>query len=259
MDDYYCDKRGLAAYFEAMWLDKVRALGVDEPLSSASKTVPDSYIISPFYPAASQFIIACCQRAALTPHTYLEVGPALGRTTYELATHFPSLHTAWIVEPSARLLSYFQHLLLQPAHCTFPYIESINTLGRLSFDTTPLFNDCAHVHFHCFNQVYTPDTLMHPVDLTICLNVLDQCPSPQTIVDGLKKDTRSGGVLILSNSYQWQKKHLQNPEEAVDDINTYFSLGEWEKLDEIELPYAFRFNERYSKLFCIHVVAYKKR
>ncbi|MGF1686155.1 SAM-dependent methyltransferase [Photobacterium japonica] len=259
MDDYYCDKRGLAAYFEAMWLDKVRELGIEDTLSSVSKTVPDSYIMSPFYSAASAFILDCCEKAGLTPQTYLEVGPALGRTSYELFTQLPSIHAAWIVEPSSRLLTYYQHLLVKPVHCAFPYIESMKTLGRLAFDTTPFVAACEHVDFHCINQPYTPETLLHPVDLSVCLNVLDQCPSPLTIVQSLKKDTQQHGVVVLSNSYQWQKKHLLDPDEAVDDINVYFEEAAWEKLGETELNYQFRFNERYSKLFCIHLVAYKKR
>jgi uncharacterized membrane protein YvbJ len=76
-------------------------------------------------------------------------------------------------------------------------------------------------------------------------------------VEALHNATKSGGIVVLSCSYQWSKKHLNDFKEAVDDINDYFNTG-WQKVGESEFDYKFRFNERYALLFLSHVVVYKK-
>ncbi|KAB0460093.1 SAM-dependent methyltransferase, partial [Vibrio chagasii] len=46
MDDFYIDPKGLAAYYEVQWLDKLRLSGVSEQFESKSKYVPESFISS---------------------------------------------------------------------------------------------------------------------------------------------------------------------------------------------------------------------
>ena len=104
MEDFYIDERGLASYFEAQWLDKLRELGCKDKLQSKSKLVPDSFIQSPFFSDVSQFIYQCCQQIPLHPENMLEVGGSLGRTCYELIKLNPSLSEITVVEPSQRLL-----------------------------------------------------------------------------------------------------------------------------------------------------------
>ena len=87
--------------------------------------------------------------------------------------------------------------------------------------------------------------------------MLDQCESPANIVSGLQKATRSGGLLFLSCSYQWSKKHLIRSSEITRDINEYFDEG-WTKIAEDEHEYKHRVNDRYSQLFLSHIVGYKK-
>ena len=94
------------------------------------------------------------------------------------------------------------------------------------------------------DEPFDSSTVAASYDLTVCLNVLDQCESPMKIVEGLMNSTRAGGVLVLSCSYQWSKAHLQNSDEAVTDINSYFN-ADWKKLNEAEIEYRFRYNERY--------------
>ncbi|MEZ9408243.1 hypothetical protein AB4201_00585, partial [Vibrio lentus] len=57
MDDFYIDKKGLAAYFEMQWLDKLRESGVTEQLYSKSKRVPDSFISSDHSQNVARFVI----------------------------------------------------------------------------------------------------------------------------------------------------------------------------------------------------------
>ncbi len=255
MDDYYLDEKGLAAYFEAQWLDKVREAGFEEPLQSCSKQVPDSFIQSPFFVSIAELINNSLAKTKLMPETMLEVGSALGRNCYELVKNNSTLSDITLVEPSERLLSNFKNLLTFPGVHSFPYIKGLKELAWLDFNTSGIASGCAHINFKLINQVFDSSTVDASYDLTVCLNVLDQCESPTKIVEALMGATRIGGVLVLSTTYQWSKTHLLDGDEAVDDINSYFN-ADWKKLNESDIEYRFRYNERYSKLFLSHVVVY---
>jgi len=162
-----------------------------------------------------------------------------------------------VVEPSERLLSNFKKILIDGNGCEFFYIKSLNEIERFYFETASVAAACSHVDFHLIDVPFGKGVVDKLHDLTVCLNVLDQCDSPWLVVEGLKQCTVLSGVLVLSCSYQWNKKHLKNKREAVDDINDYFGDG-WEKLAEDEHEYKIRFNDRYSKLFLTHIVAYRK-
>lgn len=257
MDDFYIDPKGLAAYYEMQWLDKLRLNGVSEQLESKSRQVPESFISSSHAQSVAQFVIDSLEAENITPINALEVGAALGRNSYELVTNIPSISSVTIVEPSQRLLSNFKQILIDGANCEFPYIKSLNELGYLDFDASSIAKACDHVAFTLIETPFEHGVVTEGFDLAVCLNVLDQCESPNTLVDALKEATALNGVLVLSCTYQWNKKHLKEESEAVNDINDYFSEG-WKKLSEAEHEYKMRFNERYSLLFLSHIVAYKK-
>lgn len=257
MDDFYIDQKGLAAYYEIQWLDKLRLNGTTEQLDSKSRRVPDSFILSNHSQNVARFIIDTLDAKRISLKNIVEVGPALGRNCYELISHIPTISSVTVVEPSSRLLSNFKQILIDGANCRFPYIKSLDELGYLDFDASSIANACKHVKFTLIKAPFENGVLSSKFDLVICLNVLDQCESPQILVDALMAATALNGVLVLSCTYQWSKKHLKNESEAVDDINDYFGEG-WEKLSEDENEYKIRFNDRYSLLFLSHIVAYKK-
>ncbi|WP_367646173.1 hypothetical protein [Vibrio rotiferianus] len=88
--------------------------------------------------------------------------------------------------------------------------------------------------------------------------MLDQCDSPLEMVNALKSATNVGGILVASCTYQWNKKHIQNMDEAVDDINDYFDQN-WQRVSEANHEYRIRFNDRFSRLFLSHAVAYIRK
>lgn len=257
MDDFYIDEKGLAAYFEMQWLDFLRENGVNQPLISKSKTVPDSFITSEYTRNVSNFITRTLRDENISPTKVLEVGPALGRNCYELVKSFPTIESISVVEPSRRLLSNFRRILIDGDECEFPYIKSIDEIGCFSFDAAAIASSCSHVDFTLLEEPFGRDLVLDSFGLVTCLNVLDQCESPKSLVDALKTVTAKDGVLFLSCSYQWSKKHLKKGCESVDDINEYFGEG-WVKLSEDEHEYRIRFNERYSMLFLSHIVGYKR-
>tara|TARA_R110001599_G_scaffold169700_2_gene359689 strand:+ start:890 stop:1669 length:780 start_codon:yes stop_codon:yes gene_type:complete len=257
MEDYYLDERGLASYFEAQWLDKVRESGFTELLLANSKHVPDSFVASPFFLEAADFIEAGLAKASLAPTNLLEVGPALGRSCYELIKRNPTLRNVTLVEPSERLFLNMRKLLLEPGAYAFPYIKGLKELASIEFDTSAIAATCSHIRFKPINTVFDSMTASDDFDITVCLNVVDQCEEPTKLVRDLQARTRLNGVLALSCSYQWSSKHLKNPDDASADINQYFDKN-WKKIGETEIEYRFRFNERFSRLFLSHVVMYMR-
>lgn len=257
MDDFYLDETGLAAYFEMQWLDKLRANGVHEPLESQSKTVPDRFILTSHAPYVANLIAQTLKAHHISPNSLLEIGPSLGRNCYELIEQCPSLSEVTVVEPSARLLEQFKRILIDGTECQFSYIKSLHQLGQLPFVTKHLAEACQHIDFTIINAPFTSHITSHQFDLTVCLNVLDQCESPNDIVNALMQATAPKGVLVLSCTYQWNKKHLADLNAGVDDINDYFDQ-QWIKLAEDEVEYKIRLNERCSYLFLSHVVIYQK-
>ena len=257
MEDYYLDERGLASYFEAQWLDKVRESGFTEPLLANSKQVPDSFIASLFFLAAADFIDVGLSKASLAPTNLLEVGPALGRSCYELIKRTSTLRNVTLVEPSERLFLNMRKLLMESGTYDFPYIKGLKELASIELDTTAIVGSCSHIRFKSINAVFDSKTTSDDFDMTVCLNVVDQCEEPSKLVRDLQARTRVNGVLVLSCSYQWSSKHLKNPDDASADINQYFNAN-WTKIGETELEYRFRFNERFSRLFLSHVVMYMR-
>ncbi|GLQ74047.1 methyltransferase domain-containing protein [Vibrio penaeicida] len=257
MDDFYLEKKWLAGYFEIEWLDKLRELGIDTPLESRSKNVPDKFVFSEHSRKTSALIADAVSNANISPETFLEVGVALGRNCYELAQRLPSIRSVTAVEPSQRFISNFKHLLIDGGPCDFPYIKGLGDRGFLQFDAAPIASTCSHIDFNLIESTFETGTVQDKFDLCVCLNVLDQCESPKNIVSALMDATKLDAILVLSCTYQWNKKHLKDENEAVDDINEYFGEA-WEKLSEDEVEYKLRVNERYSYLFLSHVVIYKK-
>lgn len=257
-DDFYLDERGLASYFECSWLSKFRELGNSTPLTSASGKIPEDFIDSPFFTKVADFVFDNTKEFLPYPKDMLEIGPALGRTCHQTLQNFPSIASVTVVEPSKRLLNGFRRLLVEGQTTSFPYIHSLREFKSLEVDTRRIADECRHVDFTLINEPMQSNTITGQFDLVYCLNVLDQITSPIEIVGAAKICTKHNGVLALACSYQWSKKYLEKPQDMVGDINEYFDAS-WERLGETHLEYRFRFNERFSQLFCVHVVLYRKR
>ncbi|BCL72827.1 SAM-dependent methyltransferase [Vibrio nigripulchritudo] len=257
MSDFYLKNELLASYFEKQWLDVFSGNVPNGVLDSDSKNVPVTFAESQFHLQVTQFIHQAVQER-ISPISMLEVGPAMGRTCYELIQWMPFVTQVTLVEPSELLLSHLEKFLLNGGEYSFPLIKGGANRGKLTVDTTSIANQCAHVDFELLNLPFGVETLESQHDLVVCLNVLDQCESPAEIANALKDAVAPRGALVLSCTYQWNKKHLKNEGEAVDDINEYFDES-WEYLDEKELEYKIRINERFSYLFLSHTVIYQRK
>ena len=257
--DYYVDEKGLAMFFEIQWLDKLREFGNKNVLQSKSKWVCDDFIVTKHFSDVANHINQSLQNHNIKPTSMLEVGSALGRTCYEMIRSNSSIKKVTVVEPSCAFINAFEDILINGKNLDFKYIKSKKEVGSFKFDARPIAKACAKVNFELLNKEFNNNAVKGYHDMVICLNVLDQCPSPTKIVNALLEKVRPGGVICLSCTYQWNKKHLLDLGEAVDDINCYFNQNKWQRLSEHEHEYKFRFGERYAHVFLAHLVIYQKR
>ncbi len=258
MNDYYVDDRGLAMFFETHWLDVLRDHGNQSVLESKSRHVSDRFIISNHFNEVAQSINNSLLINNIHPQKLLEVGSSLGRSSYEMIKAHGGIKNVTAVEPSQAFMKTYKDILLKGHKIDFTYIKSRQQLGHITFDSSPIAKVCADVKFELINKEFDSHTVDEQFDLVVSLNVLDQCPSPNTIVNALKHSVKVGGVLCLSCTYQWNKKHLLDSSEAVNDINDYFEENQWKCLSQHEHDYKFRFSERFSRLFSAHLVVYQK-
>jgi len=256
--DYYVDDKGLAMFFETHWLDKVRELGNHSQLNSNSRHVSDDFIIIRHFNEVADHIQKTFKQYHFKPSSLLEVGSSLGRTSYEMIVRNPSLKNVTAVEPSKAFIDAYKDILIEGKQINFSYIKSRKEVDSFKFNASVLAQGCKGVEFKLINQEFDNNTVNEEFDLVVCLNVLDQCPSPTTIVNALKNKVKPGGVLCLSCTYQWNKKHLLDFTEAVNDINEYFFESQWKRLSQYENEYRFRFAERYAHVFFSHLVIYQK-
>lgn len=256
--DFYINDYQLASYFENQWLDVIKT---ERQIKSVSRAVPETYIHSKFHKPTSRMLIQAIQDVELSPKTYLEVGPSVGRVCFEVLGNINTFRQAVILEPSKKFLSVFENILIKGGKHTYRYISGLNQLEPIVFDSTELAKRLEHVEFDLINEVCDRSSkiMSYPeFDLVVCLNVLDQCQSPVQTIETAQEKTKPGGLLAVSCSYQWQKKKMTNYNEKVSDISDYFS-SDWKKIGENELEYHMRVNERFAQLFMSHVVIYQKR
>jgi len=257
-EDYYVDEKGLAMFFELHWLDKVRELGNHSHLKSKSRHVSDDFIVTRHFEEIAQNMQNVFIQNNFNPQNLLEVGASLGRTSYELIVRNNCLKKVTAVEPSKAFITAYKSILVNGDLIDFPYIKSRKEVESFKFNASGLAQECKGIEFELINQEFDINTVNEEFDLVVCLNVLDQCPSPTTIVNALKNKVKPGGILCLSCTYQWNKKHLLDFKEAVNDINEYFVESQWKRLSQFENEYRFRFSERYAHVFFSHLVIYQK-
>lgn len=255
MDDFYLSKKWLASYAESQWADMAFVNDLNE-VDSEKLKAPLSFVLSPFHTEVPELIIQKLNEIPLRPKTLLEVGSSLGRVNYEIVSSLDSIHSVYLVEPSKRLLDASLDILLKDGVFQCDSLSSHET-PCFELSTSAIADVYKNLHVVAINEPAAPELDMPACDLVICLNVLDQCDSPNEIMTFLFDKVPPGGVLALSCSYQWNKKHLKNPEEKVSDIKQYFD-EKWCLLGENEFEYRFRVNERYSMLFLSHTVLFQR-
>jgi len=269
-DFYLSNRRALASYFEKEWFDHV----------AAQERLPASlFQFTPFSPSllycdsherVAEFVSRTLDGLGLTPERMLEVGSALGRGCYEIHRRTPSLRAATLVEPSESLAATLDGIFRGAQPGQYPVLSGNADVVDVTFDSSSVQHAVRDLDIVLLPTPHEelPDDLGR-FDLVTCFNVLDNCEAPVALVERLQAHTAPGGVLALSCTYQWNQKYLDTtreraervqepasdvPAEAIDSL---FRQG-WTRVDETDIAFKHRKNERYWQTFLSHVTIFRK-
>lgn len=247
------ESRALAKYFEAHWIDysipnanapsDIREVNSRDECSHAKKV--------------AEKISAQILKHNIDTTTLLEVGPALGRTSFELLHSINSLMEVSFVEQSLKLHSNLEQIFTGKL-VELPLIKDAKNLyyASLSLESTFSSNHLKDIKFDFINAEFDYSLIDKSYDLVVCLNVLDQCSSPVKLLNALKSKVNVGGVLCVSSTYQYPSKILASGELELHNLPEQFD-DNWEQLEETNIDYKIRINHRCSNLFDSHLLIYR--
>lgn len=258
--DFYLDQRWLASYFEKDWFDKViENKGGNLPIFEYPR-FEQSILYSDYHERFVKFISkAVLSSPNKTPTTLLEVGSSLGRTFYEICKSLKSIRSATLVEPSQNLFDGFHRIFETQHNQCFNVLMGNKDLIEIAFDSREIQSACDGVDRKLINLPYekiSKEILPH--DLVICSNVIDQCKEPRALVDLLKQKTTKNGFLAMSCTYQWNDKHVQDPNDMLTNIKLLFD-DNWKLVGETDIEFKCRRAERFWQTFLSHVVVFARK
>jgi SAM-dependent methyltransferase len=254
--DFYLNERALAGYLEKDWFDHIQRSDARKP-AFAFAPFDSTALYSDHHERLVEFLVSSLHKAQVKPRGLLEVGASLGRTFYEVCKQIKSIESATLVEPSQNLFSLFAKIFEGDDLVKLSILKGNLELEEVALNTRPIKAACSLVKVLRLNSPFQKlNQDLGKFDLVICANVIDQCRDHLQLVDFLKKSVAPGGVLLLSCTYQWNDKYIGNAPEPIKDINGLFN-SQWSFLNETNLPFQIRVNERYWMTFLSHVVAYR--
>lgn len=256
--DFYLHDRGLASYLEKDWFDKIlKTKEFGKPNFTFARFDP-LYLYSNYHEQQIDFLKSELSKLKILPQTMLEVGSSLGRTFYEVCNKMPSIKSTTLIEPSQNLSTAFHKIFSGQDIESFSILQGNIGTEEITLDTKPIREVCAKVQMTQFNCTFqdAPKNLGQ-FDLVICANVIDQCQDHLKLVEFLKTSVNPGGLLLLSCTYQWQNKYIGNAGYQIKDINELFD-SRWMQLNQTNIPFQCRVNERHWLNFMSHVGVFQK-
>jgi SAM-dependent methyltransferase len=92
----------------------------------------------------------------------------------------------------------------------------------------------------------------------VCLNLIDRVPQPKKVAEEIERVLSDGGILVISDPYDWQDKYT-DLKDRVENIHQLFPSDEWETLEEIDhLPYRCYSHARKFVHYDDHLIVFKK-
>jgi len=134
----------------------------------------------------------------------LDVGCAVGRTSFELARRCP-LVTA--LDFSARFIQVGVQMR-QKGRFSYALTEEgeIKTFRMVGLDTLGLKDTAHHVQFFQADAC-NMKPLYTDYDLVVAANLIDRLYQPRAFLNDIKHRIRKGGILLLASPYTWLTEH----------------------------------------------------
>ena len=159
---------------------------------------PDKFGVSNF----SREIVQLCvtvlegkpQRKAL------DLGCAVGRTSFELATHFDQVSG---IDFSSRFIDIAQRIQKRGKFCyQLPEEGDIISDHEVHLANHNLAETASKVTFSQGNARYL-ETSFCDYDLVLAANLIDRCPEPRKFLASIYQRLVLGGLLVIASPYNW--------------------------------------------------------
>lgn len=257
----YADPTYVGAYLEAEWGDKLQDGGLlpAPPLDKLCKPC-----LSEFYREVAEFAQAVIGDTQI--NTVCDIGCSTGRFLYELFQSFPLMKDLIGVEPSPVFTDYARKFLLREGDAKLAWIPLPKSHVKPTYvKLNEKFFDSIEIEENQRNSLEiftglgesTPRPEKH-FDVLFCLNVVDRHPNPKVLVEMLGGLLKEGGLFFLASPMDWDKRFTA-PEQWVEDLSRLFNDNQWEKKDDTDVLYPFRFSNRHQTNYVSQVVCMTKR
>ncbi|WP_081577443.1 5-histidylcysteine sulfoxide synthase [Acidithiobacillus thiooxidans] len=169
----------------------------------------------------------------------LDVGCAVGRSSFELAKHCPDVTG---LDFSARFISVGVQLR-ERGHFSYTRVEEGDLRSYQSIDLAALgLRETAdHVHFFQADACNLKP-LYRDYDLVVAANLIDRLHHPRKFLEDMRERIVPGGILLITSPYTWLEEYTARSEWLGGYKKDGENLSTLEALKEILSPY-FRLRE----------------
>ena len=161
---------------------------------------PDKFGIANFSATLVQHCLASL--AGTARRRALDLGCAVGRSSFELAVHFEKVVG---VDYSARFIAIAQRIQRRGI-ARYSLVEEGILLSdqQVSLAELGLFETADRV---CFQQgdALNLDDSTTDFDLVLAANLLDRLPRPARFLTNIHRQLAPGGLLVIASPYDWQE------------------------------------------------------
>ena len=154
----------------------------------------------------SRCVSECLETASLpVPSRALDLGCAVGRSTFELARHCTEVVG---IDYSHRFIQVAQQIQ-QTGSIPYTYVEE-GLLTRSTTASTPTDIDRKRVRFQQGDAQALPGDI-GTFDVILMANLIDRLQNPHRCLDALASLVNPGGQLILTTPYTWLEEYTPLP------------------------------------------------
>ncbi|MCK5913923.1 MAG: putative 4-mercaptohistidine N1-methyltransferase [Desulfuromusa sp.] len=132
--------------------------------------------------------------------TALDLGCAVGRTSFELATHFDQVTG---IDLSSRFIDIAQRIQKSGKICyQLPEEGDIISDHEVFLADLNLAETASKITFTQGNARYLEECFCD-YDLVLASNLIDRCPEPRKFLAGVHQRLVIGGLLVIASPYNW--------------------------------------------------------
>ncbi|MEA3362633.1 MAG: putative 4-mercaptohistidine N1-methyltransferase [Thermodesulfobacteriota bacterium] len=130
----------------------------------------------------------------------LDLGCAVGRTSFELATYFDQVTG---IDFSSRFIDIARRIQKRGKICyQLPEEGELISDHEVLLTEHDLADTASKVTFSQGNARYL-ETRFCDYDLVLAANLIDRCPEPRKFLAGIHKRLVLGGLLVIASPYNW--------------------------------------------------------